>query len=130
METSKAVRLTSNEIKKFMNLTFNEWTTNDGIGKGANEFTFFNTMKFYELFSKDSIPSSIKLEKLYTHLTQEYKRRKEQHKITFINSCIESYFNVEFDNQETVKNLADGFEDYVISLKYKQEYDLEIIETH
>jgi len=125
MDSNKATITTSNEIVKFMNLTFKEWGTNDGIGKEASKFIYFNTLKFERQISNNTLPNDIILENMYSYITQDYIKRKEDYKKVFIKACIQAYFKGEFDNNETIKELADGFDELYTLLKNRQEYNPE-----
>lgn len=120
-DTTPTFFLVYNEIVLFMDITFLEWKTHEGIGLSCEEFVINCTMNNQYLFDDKELSIKQRYKTLFADISRMYLKYKTNYVFTFNDYCRETFFKNDdlFFEEDSKDKIEEKYKKHVLSLKYK-----------
>ncbi len=109
------------EIVRFLDITFPEWKTHEGLGSSGEEFVSNCIENNLYLFNDKVLTNKQRYKTLFSDISRMYVRYKTNYVFIFNDYCRDTFFkNDELFFETDSKNKVDEkYKKHVLSLKYK-----------
>ena len=110
------------EIRDFLDVSFPEWTTHNGVGTMSTELIAACRKANQYLYKDKELTKKQQLKMIYTNIIKLYGYYREEYKLVFALHCVDTFFDLQEDyyiNKE-YGALRKKYHNHVCSLKYNE----------